>query len=220
MFDEPGSFFDTDEERSKFWDEVAHDFEEKRETFEGLTPLYSNYWSGCYEASWLIVFRDTEGVKYNQASHCSCHGFEDQWGAMPWNESMWDEVHEEIRAVVAQARATIARCALLLELPEEQVYASLPEGQMVRAIEQLLVERDRLRGGLRVVVDELTVRCDGFECNEPAAYIESDDTWCEECFPAAKKSASKMGRTFMPIPMSQPNIVLTAQCALDDADAS
>lgn len=107
MFDESGNFFDETDDINAFWEDVAKSFEEPIESFAGLVPIYSNY-EGGYESSWYIVYRDQDGKLLScYGSHCSCHGFEDQWGGSEFDPEDIDNTCRVARVDADRLRALV-----------------------------------------------------------------------------------------------------------------
>lgn len=63
--------------------DVASEFSERMDTFDGVEILLASYSQGNYEGNAFVLFRKGGGLFEVNASHCSCYGLEGQWEPEP-----------------------------------------------------------------------------------------------------------------------------------------
>lgn len=51
--------------------------------------VYAHYWTGSYEGSALVVYKQGDQWFSVNASHCSCYGLEDQWTPEPFDPALY-----------------------------------------------------------------------------------------------------------------------------------
>ena len=64
-------------------DDVASEFGERPDTFEGVEILLASYSQANYEGDAFVLFRKGGELFEVNASHCSCYGLEGQWEPEP-----------------------------------------------------------------------------------------------------------------------------------------
>ena len=64
-------------------DDVASEFSERLDTFEGVEILLASYSQGNWSGDAFVLFRKGGELFEVNASHCSCHGLEGQWEPEP-----------------------------------------------------------------------------------------------------------------------------------------
>ena len=64
-------------------DDVASEFSERPDTFDGVEILLASYSQGNWSGDAFVLFRKGGELFEVNASHCSCHGLEGQWEPEP-----------------------------------------------------------------------------------------------------------------------------------------